>query len=75
MGKWEPAMTCNGVCKQYKAKKPRNDISRYAIGQRRCQSCCIFLWWDGLWCPCCSQRLRSVARGNVSRKTRPVIRA
>ena len=48
---------CKGICIRYKAKKPV-DGRRYAAGQRRCSICYIFINWEGLWCPCCSFRLR-----------------
>lgn len=54
-------MTCNGVCIRYKAKKPAG-VGRYAVKQRRCQVCEIFIKWEGLWCPCCSYRLRTKPR-------------
>jgi hypothetical protein len=28
-------------------------FGRYAIGQKRCQVCSLFMKSDGLWCPCC----------------------
>ena len=50
-------MICKGICIRHKAHKPYCS-GRYAIGQKRCQICEIFIKWDGLWCPCCSCRLR-----------------
>ena len=60
-------MTCKGICIRHKAQKPTG-IGRYSSGQKRCQICEIFLNWNGLWCPCCSYRLRSRPR-NVRFKT------
>jgi hypothetical protein len=37
-------------------------MGRYAAGQRRCQVCAIFIKWNGIWCPCCSYRLRKNPR-------------
>ena len=54
-------MVCKGICVRHKAHKPV-DAGRYSTGQKRCQMCEIFLKWDGLWCPCCSYRLRSKPR-------------
>ena len=54
-------MTCKGICIRHKAQKPVGS-GRYAIGQRRCQICEIFINWVGLWCPCCGYRLRSKPR-------------
>src|SRR5713226_2797836 len=54
-------MTCKGICTRYKAQKPVG-TGRYALGQKRCQSCEIFIKWEGLWCPCCGYRLRTKPR-------------
>jgi hypothetical protein len=54
-------MTCKGICIRHKAQKPSNS-GRYAIGQKRCQICEIFIKWDGIWCPCCGYRLRTRPR-------------
>jgi len=51
-------MTCKGICIRYKATKP-NGVSRYQIGQKRCNICNVYIKWDGLFCPCCNYRLRS----------------
>jgi hypothetical protein len=50
-------MTCKGICIRHKAPRPTIG-TRYSTGQKRCQICEIFIKWDGLWCPCCSYRLR-----------------
>jgi hypothetical protein len=54
-------MTCKDICIRHKVQKPVGS-GRYAIGQKRCQICEIFLKWDGLWCPCCGYRLRTKPR-------------
>ncbi len=47
------------LCLRHKAQKPQNvSYGRYAAGQKRCQTCDIFLHWNNLWCPCCGVRLR-----------------
>ena len=50
-------ISCNGICNRYKATKPEN-TGRYIAGQKRCNSCAIFLNWNGMWCPCCNYKLR-----------------
>jgi hypothetical protein len=50
-------MSCKGICIRHKAHKPLGS-GRYATGQKRCQTCDLFIKWDGLWCPCCGCRLR-----------------
>ncbi len=55
-------MVCNGVeCLRYKAKKPVGK-GRYESGQSRCQICSLYINWAGLYCPCCSTRLRKKPR-------------
>ena len=54
---------CSGICQRYKAKKPIN-IGRYSSGQKRCNSCDVFIHWDGFWCPCCKYRLRLTPRNS-----------
>jgi len=52
---------CTGICPRYKAKKPVG-IGRYASGQKRCNPCEIYIWWNGKNCPCCGVRLRTMPR-------------
>ena len=54
-------MTCKGICIRHKAHKPVGS-GRYAIGQKSCQMCEMFIKWDGLFCPCCGYRLRNGPR-------------
>ena len=44
------AATCNGVCQIYRALKIRKQ-ARYEMWQKRCNSCKIFIYWDGLYGP------------------------
>lgn len=61
-------MTCKGVeCIRHKAKKPVG-TGRYEAGQVRCQTCAIFMNYNGLICPCCNTRLRTKPR-NLKFKT------
>jgi len=54
-------MTCKGICIRYKTQKPV-DNGRYASGQKRCQTCGLFIKWEGIWCPCCGYKLRTRPR-------------
>ncbi|HEX2405596.1 MAG TPA: hypothetical protein VHJ38_00185 [Nitrososphaeraceae archaeon] len=47
-------MGCKGICIRYKADKPKQAGKRYLIGQKRCQTCDIFIKRDDFWCPCCA---------------------
>lgn len=53
--------SCNNICQKYRALMPKN-CGRYSLGQKRCNECEIFIFWDGLFCPCCNNRLRLAPR-------------
>jgi len=52
---------CEGKCKEYRALKPIG-IGRYAVGQKRCNFCEIFITIDSVLCPCCNSQLRCLPR-------------
>jgi len=58
---------CNGICTKYRALGSSGK-ERYAKGQKRCNSCGIFIYWDGLRCPCCNDRLRLSPRNGKNKK-------
>ena len=58
-------MPRQGICHHHKASKPTNGGGRYVIGQKRCQTCAIYLNWKDLWCPCCGKRLRTKPRNKT----------
>ncbi|PWU79850.1 MAG: hypothetical protein DLM72_15255 [Candidatus Nitrosopolaris wilkensis] len=61
-------MTCIGICTRYKAIRPATVGGlRYSMGQKRCQICEIFLYVEGLYCPCCKYRLRTKPRLSKAR--------
>lgn len=67
-------ISCNSICHRYKATKPGN-MGRYAIGQKRCNVCEIFLNWDGISCPCCGMMLRTRLRSiKVKTGTKKMLR-
>jgi hypothetical protein len=45
-------MPCKGICIRYK------NSGHYAIGNKRCQHCNLYIKWEGLLCPCCGYKLR-----------------
>lgn len=61
-------MGCKGICIRYKADKPKQAGKRYLIGQKRCQTCDIFIKLDDFWCPCCGHRLRNSPRTKYQKK-------
>ena len=58
MSRSGPTPDCIGKCKEFQAQKPSSG-KRYFLGQKRCQSCEEWLLYEGVFCPCCKQRLRT----------------
>ena len=57
-------MVCRNLCERYKARKPSAKLSRYNLGQKRCQVCEVFVIWYGRNCPCCNYQLRTRRRSS-----------
>ena len=52
-------MACKRECQKYEAFNSDFTHARYAIGQKRCGTCELFLTWDlDNHCPCCGHRIR-----------------
>ena len=64
MGTW----ICKGVCtnSEYETKKTVRGKLREEY--RRCSVCCVFLKYQGIYCPCCGVRLKVSPRNNCARK-------
>ena len=70
MGKEKKIMPqiCKNLCSngEYEHKKlVRGDLKRE---YKRCSKCCIFLKYEGVFCPCCGVRLKYSPRNNCARK-------
>jgi len=37
---------------------------------KKCSKCCVFIKWEGLYCPCCGVRLSNRAKNNKARQDR-----
>ena len=62
-------MTCDGMtCLRYKAEKPKS-MGRYTDGQSRCSECDIWIYWEGVRCPCCNTILRKNPRAMKYKNT------
>ena len=60
--------TCKGRCQKFKASGEFQSEGRYLGGQKRCRVCGLFITFEGLRCPCCSCKLRTVPRSTRGRK-------
>ena len=61
-------MTCKNICKNYKVYWNSALGSRYALGHKRCYKCEVFMKVDGVYCPCCSIRLKYKPRNQYQKK-------
>jgi len=54
------AFDCRGLCStKYKFDRQGGNSQLYLQGAKRCQQCDgRYIKWDGIFCPCCSTRLR-----------------
>ena len=59
-------MSCKNICIRHKVSGAPSGL-RYAAGQKRCNTCELFINWDGVRCPCCSCRLRTAPRNSKLR--------
>lgn len=63
----------NSVCKNIICKSneyfPLKHV-RYAAekGYRRCSKCCIYLKYEGVFCPCCGNRMKVSPSNNLARQ-------
>ena len=62
-------MGCKGICIRYKGDRLKSGLC-YILGQKRCQICAIFIYWqEGLLCLCCRSRLRGSPRKSKNKLT------
>jgi hypothetical protein len=68
-------MTCKGICNRFQAfkSKGKTNLGRYAMNQKRCQMCSIFISYDRLICPCCHYKLRLKRHGMPIKRQQDLI--
>ena len=54
---------CKQICSTLEDPRPVNR-KRYDAGQKRCTVCSKWFEIDGLFCPCCTTKLRTKTRSN-----------
>lgn len=64
MGTW----ICKGVCTNFEYETKKTVRGKLREDYRRCSICCVFLKYEGIYCPCCGVRLKHSPRNNCSRK-------
>ena len=61
--------SCGGTCK---SKHDTWSMTGHppAAPHKTCRQCRVRIKWDGLYCPCCGNKLSTRIRGGKSRKKR-----
>ena len=65
-----PRMVCRNICERVYSKVVFG-ISNYSLGQKYCRRCEVYLYNDGLFCPCCGMQLRLTP---CSRRCKEILR-
>ena len=60
-------LVCKGRCQLMPHKKHVSHAAEK--GYKRCSKCLVFIQWEGVFCPCCGQRLKMSPRNNKSRQS------
>ncbi|MDH3764951.1 MAG: hypothetical protein OER82_03985 [Nitrosopumilus sp.] len=61
-------MTCREICQTIRGTYPGIGKGRYSSGQKRCQTCDLFIICGEVRCPCCNTMLRSRPRHRDDKK-------
>jgi uncharacterized Zn finger protein (UPF0148 family) len=51
-------MVCRNICERLYSKIQVGEPS-YFVGKKYCRRCEIYLYYDGVFCPCCGMQLRT----------------
>ena len=51
-------MVCRNICERIYSKIIVGQ-SHYSVGKKYCRRCEIYLYHEGLFCPCCGMQLRT----------------
>ena len=60
---------CKGTCDIMFADQPATS-NAFQMGFKLCRQCNKYMQWDGVFCPCCGNRIRSKAGSGTARKRR-----
>jgi hypothetical protein len=51
-------MVCRNICERIYSEKVVFGISNYSLGQKYCRRCEVYMYNNGMFCPCCGMQLR-----------------
>ena len=63
-------LVCKNICMhpEYAHKKIVRDLANTPY--KKCSKCCVFIKYDGIWCPCCGVKLSKRAKNTIARRRR-----
>ena len=63
-------LICKNIClhPEYAHKKLVRNITKTPY--KKCSKCCLFIKYDGVWCPCCGVKLSNRANNTIARRRR-----
>ena len=62
-------MICRNIICNLEEYKPKKTVRGAAEkGYRRCSNCEVFLKYQGVYCPCCSNRMKVTPNNNKARQ-------
>ena len=61
-------MVCKGICSNPIYEKKKSVRGAYKLDYKRCTQCDIFIKWDGIFCPCCNNRMKHSPKKSSARQ-------
>jgi len=63
----------NSICKNIICKSDEYSPLKYVRnaaqkGYRRCSKCCVYLKYQGIFCPCCGNRMKVSPHNHLARQ-------
>jgi hypothetical protein len=66
-------MVCRNICERMYSEKIVFGKSNYYDGKKYCRRCEVYMYHNGMFCPCCSMQLRLRLRPS-SRECKEMLR-
>ena len=63
-------LICKNIClhPEYAHKKIVRDLANTPY--KKCSKCCLFIKYEGIYCPCCGVKLSNRAKNTIARRRR-----
>ena len=63
-------LVCKNIClkPEYEHRKVVRNLAETPY--KKCAKCCLFIKYEGIWCPCCGVKLSKRAKNTIARRRR-----